>query len=88
MYKCIACGAVFNDPDSFGEDTGGYETGVGYYAYIEHFPCCPECGSEEFDKANYCHDCGSVCLEDELYLCNDKKTRCKFCATIYEVKKY
>lgn len=50
MYKCETCGTVFVTPDYRLEDTGGYETGVGYYPYYEAFPCCPECESEDFDE--------------------------------------
>lgn len=80
MYKCEACGAVFTTPGSYKEDTGGYETGVGYYPYYEEFSCCPECESQDFDEASRCHDCEGVFFEAELVYCNDGEVRCRSCA--------
>lgn len=84
MYKCVNCEGAFNHPEMEREDTGGYETGIGYYPYYEEFPCCPYCGSTMFDEADYCPDCENAYFEDELTLCNDGKVRCKECAKEWE----
>lgn len=61
MYKCIECGAVFEDPATWEESRGEYWG----------FPCtetvrgCPECKGD-YEEAFKCRRCDEWCFEDEL----------------------
>jgi DNA-directed RNA polymerase subunit RPC12/RpoP len=55
MYKCRDCGKVFENAEEKG--TRG-----------EYLPecTCPHCGSEDYDKAIECEECGEYYLADDL----------------------
>ena len=61
MYKCVDCGAVFDEPDTWEESRGEYWG----------FPCtetvcgCPECRGD-YEEAFECEECGEWFFKDEL----------------------
>lgn len=85
MYKCASCSAIFNDPAKYQEDTGGYQTGVGYYPYYEYFNICPVCGSDEINEAEKCECCGVYAFKDSLYISDDLKYLCVDCKEEWEI---
>ena len=63
-YKCCDCGHTFDE-----DDAGSYAEweGEGVMRGQIYFMCCPECGSDAFEDADECMECGEIySLEDEL----------------------
>ena len=65
MYICNDCHAAFDEP--------GYRVERECHAWLddkpvreECYPICPECGSENFEEADYCEYCGDVVRKTEL----------------------
>ena len=62
MYICKKCGEIFDEPDvmRFVEHHGEYDEpwAVDY---------CPECGSDEFEEAECCSNCGEYFAEEDVY---------------------
>jgi DNA-directed RNA polymerase subunit RPC12/RpoP len=52
VYVCENCGEIFDAP--YVEDLYSEEYGDGSICR------CPECGAEEFEKADVCAECGKV----------------------------
>jgi hypothetical protein len=67
MFKCLECGAVFDEPKTWGESRP-YGEGCAY----EAFSGCPSCG-EGFDEAFECDCCGEYFTKDEMIdgVCKD-----------------
>jgi hypothetical protein len=64
MYKCLDCGAVFEEPKEYAEDRtpgGSFEGG----SFIEHFTGCPYCEGA-YEEAKQCEICGEYFTSDEL----------------------
>ena len=61
MYRCIDCGAIFEDPVTWKESRGEYWG----------FPCsetmsgCPECEGD-YEEALECKECGKWHSKEEL----------------------
>jgi hypothetical protein len=62
MYRCNECGSIFEE---LGKKTELVGECRGTNAYTT-WPCCPICGSEDFEEGNYC-DCGEFVGEGEKY---------------------
>lgn len=62
MYKCLECGFVFDEPETYRENVGEY---CGAPAY-QDYKGCPECKCEDIEKLIACELCGEEFLEDEL----------------------
>lgn len=64
MFKCESCGHIFDE----GEEriTREYHTEIegGFY---ENLASCPCCGSEDYEEARRCLNCGGAYLDDELF---------------------
>lgn len=61
MYKCLACGEVFENPSRspMEEDTG----------YVEQ--TCPNCGNDYFDEVYVCPVCGEGTSDFPGALCKE-----------------
>lgn len=68
MYKCLDCGAVFEEPKFWKEDRGEC---FGFPSY-ETMSGCPECEGD-YKEAGRCKRCDEWCFEDEL---NDDLCEC------------
>ena len=68
MYKCKECGALFEQPKEIYDDpsAAGVSLPSGCYVYEE----CPDCGSDDFEKAVECDHCGEYHTND-VALCDD-----------------
>ena len=55
MYICLHCGHEFDDPKK------DYDRGTGHWDEE-----CPNCGSEDFEEAAECVECGAVKCSDNL----------------------
>lgn len=64
MYKCLDCGAVFENPKEYAEDRtpGGANEGG---SFIERYKGCPQC-SGAYEEAKQCEICGEYFTDDEL----------------------
>ena len=71
MFKCIECGAVFEEPATWEEDRGEFWG----------FPCtetvrgCPECKGD-YEEVFKCRRCDGWWFEDEL---KGKGRYCEYC---------
>ena len=61
MYRCIECGQVFDEPDTWKEDRGEF-WGV---SCSETMSGCPECQGD-YEEVFECEECGEWFFEDEL----------------------
>ena len=61
-YKCVECGAIFEEPATWEEDRGEF-WGV---SCSETMSGCPECHGD-YEEAFECKECGEYFFEDELY---------------------
>ena len=61
MYKCIECGAIFEEPKTWEEYRGEYWG----CPCSETMSGCPECRGD-YEEAVECTRCGEWCFEDEL----------------------
>jgi len=68
LYKCSRCGAEFERPKVI----TGYNMSFPRDYDVPDEYVCPECDSDEYEKADRCAECGDVFLEKELDwgLCN------------------
>jgi hypothetical protein len=67
MYKCLECGAVFEEP-KFYKESRPYGSGFAF----EELSGCPSCG-EGFENAYKCDSCGEYFTRDEMIdgVCKD-----------------
>lgn len=67
MFKCLECGAVFDEPKIVNDSVT-----YGKVSVPRTFASCPHCDSG-FDEAYPCKDCGEYFLADELhsFYCKD-----------------
>lgn len=72
MYKCEKCGASFETPDYYCDDPS--PTGVALPSGCYTYDICPNCGSEDIDKAVVCAGCEEAHFElNGGDLCDDCK---------------
>lgn len=69
MYKCLECGFVFDEPETYRENVGECWGAPAYQDYDG----CPMCKCEGFEKLTACELCGGEFLDDELIsgVCED-----------------
>ena len=69
-WICCDCGAAFNESEA---RTQTLVTPTERGGKIESYPFCPECGSDNLERASYCCRCGKPYLYKELrggYYCD------------------
>lgn len=87
MYKCKKCGMVFEEARNY-EDYESIDVGNGRLTVADlGYSECPYCGSQDYDEAYECCECGEYFLEEEII-----NYTCKKClnrnATIENLLKY
>ncbi len=75
MFRCLSCHHSFNDFQYKKEE-------IGECAGTPAFEChavCPECGSDDWDEAEYCDECGELFGNCELEFCENGQVLCENC---------
>ena len=68
MYKCNDCEREFETPRV---ETDSHWSPYGYEE--EGYGVCPHCGSEDYEEAEKCEECGEWFTKDEMHGCYCKE---------------